>query len=399
MLLDTVLAALARHPQAPARPRRSETLPLPASDDGRRLSILYVGPKDATCLQRAEALRSLGHRVHHVRSGIPRPSDPSYPLLRVAHRIKRHPDLYFANSRLLRVARRRRFDLVWIDKGLAIRPRTLDRLRALLPHARLVAYSPDDMSNPGNQSRRYLDSVGRYDVHVTTKSYNVPELEALGARHVIFVDNAYDPAIHRPMELSEAERRRFAADVGFVGTFELDRAEWAHRLAEAGIPVTVRGPGWSRFKKTHPLLRVHDEYLNAEDYPRAVSATRINLAFLCKANRDRQTQRSAEIPACRAFMLAERTDEHARLYREGQEAEFFGSFDELVAKCRHYLAHEDERRNIAIAGYRRCVLGGYSNAARLARVLEQVQRQPRLAPEPAPTPRSPAALTLAAASG
>jgi hypothetical protein len=398
MLLQTVLATFARHERQPAPPRRAAPRALPPREDTPRLSILYVGPRDGTCLQRAEALRSLGHTVHHIRSGIPRPSDPVYQLLRVAHRIKRHPDIYFANSRLLRAARRGGFDVVWIDKGLPIRPRTLDRLRALLPHARLVAYSPDDMvGNPGNQSRRYLDSIARYDVHVTTKSYNVPELKALGARKVIFVDNAYDPALHRPMALSPDERAHFAAEVGFVGSFERDRAEMVHRLAEAGVPVTVRGPGWSRFEKTHPLLRVHDEYLNAEDYPRAVNATRINLAFLCKVNRDRQTTRSAEIPACRAFMLAERTDEHARLYREGREAEFFGSFDELLAKCRHYLAHEDERRNVAIAGYRRCVLGGYSNSARLARVLEHAQRQPQSAPaQPARHEGTPAlALALA----
>jgi spore maturation protein CgeB len=393
MLLETAFASFARRDGQPAPPRRSARRPLPSREALPRLSILYVGPRNGTCLQRAEALRSLGHTVHHVRSGLPRPSGPLYQLYRVAHRVTRYPDLCFANSRLLRAARRGGFDVVWIDKGLAIRPRTLDRLRALLPHARLVAYSPDDMvGNPGNQSRRYLDSIARYDVHVTTKSYNVPELEALGARRVIFVDNAYDPALHRPMVLSRGESARFAADVGFVGSFERDRAEMVHRLAEAGVPVVVRGPHWNRFEKTHPLLRIHDEYLDAEDYSRAVNATRINLAFLCKINRDLQTTRSAEIPACRAFMLAERTDEHARLYREGREAEFFGSFDELLAKCRHYLAHDDERRNVAVAGYRRCVLGGYSNAARLARVLEQLPGRPQPAPaQPARHPRTPAA--------
>ena len=385
MLLGTAHAVAARREHASAPPSRAATSqPQP---EARRLSILYVGPKNGTCRQRAEALRDLGHTVHHLRSGVSPLTSPVYPLHRIAHRIKRYPDLYFANSRLLSTARRNRFDVVWFDKGLAIRPRTLDRLRARLPKARIVAYSPDDMFNPLNQSRRYLDSIPRYDLHVTTKSYNVPELEAFGARDVLFVDNAYHPALHRPMELTAEERRRFATDVGFVGTFERPRAEMIYRLAEAGVPVTVRGPGWRRFEKSHPLLTIRDEYLDAEDYPRAVNATRINLAFLFKGNRDRQTTRSTEIPACRAFMLAERTDEHERLFREGREAEFFGSFEELLEKCRHYQARGEERRNVAFAGYRRCVLEGYSNQARLGRVLDHLQSRPRRAPPERTRPR------------
>jgi spore maturation protein CgeB len=130
----------------------------------------------------------------------------------------------------------------------------------------------------------------------------------------------------------------------------------------------VRGPDWRRFGKSHPLLRISDTYVGDADYARVMSATKINLGFLRKLNRDLQTTRSIEIPACRAFMLAERTHEHGRLFEEGKEAEFFGDFDELLAKCRHYLTHDAQRRAIAAAGHRRCH-AGYSNVARLASVL------------------------------
>ena len=100
------------------------------------------------------------------------------------------------------------------------------------------------MLNPANQSPRYLQSIGRYDLHITNKSYNVAELEQLGAKEVLFVDNAFDPAIHRPIELSREDEARFAAEVGFIGSFEEDRAELMYRLAVAGVPVTVRGPDW-----------------------------------------------------------------------------------------------------------------------------------------------------------
>jgi hypothetical protein len=341
------------------------------------LSILYIGANTGTCLQRALAFRALGHRVVHIPTDIPRarrvpqPLHPLFNVYRIARRFRPHPDVYAANWRALWAARQGGFDLVWVDKGLSIAGATLDRLRARLRGARLVAYSPDDMLNPIYQSPRYREAIDRYDLHVTTKSYNVAELRELGARDVFFVDNAFDPATHRPVAVSAADAARFAAEVGFVGGFEPARAELMLRLAAAGIPVTVRGPDWRRFGKSHPLLRIFDTYVGDADYARVLCATRINLGFLRKENRDLQTTRSIEIPACRAFMLAERTDEHRRLFQEGREAEFFGGFEELLAKCRHYLAHDLERRRIAEAGYRRCQ-AGYSNAARLSAVLDRL---------------------------
>ena len=100
---------------------------------------------------------------------------------------------------------------------------------------RIISFSVDDMCNPANQSTRYLASLPLFDLHVTTKSYNVAELEALGAREMLFLDNSFDPAVHRPIELSDEDRARFAADVGFVGVYEEERAELIIRLAEAGI--------------------------------------------------------------------------------------------------------------------------------------------------------------------
>jgi hypothetical protein len=344
-----------RHPVAPAPAR-------PAARD--ELAILYIGAANGTSLQRARALSEIGHSVVHIPSNIPRlwrlpyQIDPIYNAYRVVNRIRRAPDFHAANLRAIWAASRRSFDVVWVDKGLWISPSTLDQLRALQPRARFVSYSPDDMLNPANQSPRYLKSIGRYDLHITTKSYNVAELEELGAKEVLFVDNAFDPSIHRPVELSREDEARFAADAGFVGFFEEDRAELMYQLAAAGIRVTVRGPNWRLFGKSHPLLEVR------------------------KAYRDLQTTRSIEIPGCRAFMLAERTAEHRRLFTEGKEAEFFGSFEELLAKCRYYLAHDLERRKIAAAGYRRCH-AGYTNAQRLSSMLEHVLRIPlpaRVAP-------------------
>ncbi|MBD3868992.1 MAG: glycosyltransferase [Acidobacteria bacterium] len=336
------------------------------------LEILYVGARSGTCLQRAGGLEDLGHRITFIDSGVPEINTGWYTIYRAVHQVRRYPDLFRASSRIVKAVSRRPYDLLWIDKGLMIAPGALSRAREIRPEMKMVAYSPDDMMNPGNQTRRYLARLPLHDLVVTTKSYNVPELTDLGARNVFFVGNAYDPELHRPMKLSPQEQDRFGSEVGFVGAYEEDRADSMIHAAKAGIPITVHGPGWEHCRDRHPNLRIGESFLRGADYTRAVVGSRINLGFLRKVNRDLQTTRSIEIPASGAFMLAERTDEHLELFREGVEAEFFDSDDEMIDKCRYYLANEQKRQAVAGAGLARCRESGYSNQDRLAAILKKL---------------------------
>jgi len=121
----------------------------------------------------------------------------------------------------------------------------------------------------------------------------------------------------------------------------------------------------------HPPSRMKLEHLPlyGDDFARACNSFKINLCFLRKINRDLQTTRSVEIPACGGFMLAERTTEHLELFKEGEEAEFFDSQEELLDKCQYYLRHESQRLRIASNGLRRCIESGYSNEKRLEQIL------------------------------
>jgi hypothetical protein len=293
-------------------------------------------------------------------------------LMRVTHRLLGPVDWVGANRKIRRAVLSRHYDVAWIDKGLTISPAALRAIRRADPACRIVGYSPDDMMNPGNQSRRFFQTLPQYDAFFTTKSYGVAELEALGCRRAMFVGNAFAPEVHRPLPVSDEERARLGGPAGFVGQWEPERGESVARLAESGIPVRVWGYTWERCVRTPPGLILENRPLWGDDYALALCAFDINLCFLRKANRDLQTQRSIEIPACGAFMLAERTDEHLALFREGVEAEFFSSDEELIRKARYYVDHPDERARIAAAGRRRCLESGYSNLDRMRQCVSRV---------------------------
>ena len=179
------------------------------------------------------------------------------------------------------------------------------------------------------------------------------------------VGNGFDPEAFRPLTITSSDVERLGGDIGFVGTYERDRATLVLRLAEAGLRVRVWGDGWRALGRHPANLRIENRALDFDDYAKACSAFKINLGFLRKLNRDQQTTRSVEVPACGGFMLAERTDEHAALFEEGKEAEFFSGADELIEKSLRYLADDAKRAAIARRGHERCVSSGYSNAARL----------------------------------
>ena len=219
---------------------------------------------------------------------------------------------------------------------------------------------------------RWLDAaIPEIDLWVTTKSFNAEaaEIPSLGARRVLFVNNAYDPRLHRPVAVSPQDQGAYGADVAFVGTYEKPRAGSLFHLAECGIDVRVWGNGWAALKGSHPQLHIENRPVYDEEYAKVVGASAINLCFLRKANRDLQTCRSMEVPAFGGFMLHERNEEISALFADNREAAYFSTDEELVHQCRRWLADEKGRGEIATAGRRRAIEGKHSHPERLRQIM------------------------------
>lgn len=345
------------------------------------MKILFVGDlrEHTRSYQRYNAMQELGYNVTAV-SFVPVDSknpisEHTHVFARMCHKLGFPLDKTGVNHKILTHVQSRQVDIIWVEKGLMVRPSVLRKARKLQPDLLLISYTEDDMFARHNQSRYYKKSLPLYDVVFTTKSYNChpEELPALGARKVVFVDKAYDKHRHRPVEYTQDDIRRLGSDVGFIGTFEQDRAGKMLYLAQNGVKVRIWGNGWSKWVGKHPNLQVENKPVYGEDYVKALCATKINLCFLRKMNRDLQTDRTMEIPACGAFMLGERTMEHQRLFDEGREAAFFESKEEMLQKIYYYLENEQERQEVSWRGKQRCLKSGYSHHDRLLFMLRSIE--------------------------
>lgn len=339
-------------------------------------TILMLGQDFGKTRMRARLFRALGHEIIFIRNTIAdyQPGINTHPTLldRVAHRLKRPLDHFSINQALLDRVTQQHFDLLWVEYCPELRSSTLRRVKQLLPNLKMVMHTEDDIFLAHNRSYYMTAAIPEYDMIFTTKSYHVEVLPGLGAKAVVYHHKGFDPLFHHPVSVSESERAQYGADVGFIGTFEADRAQKLLFLAKHHIAVRVWGNGWAEWVNKHPQLQVENKPLYDADYQKAICATKINLAFLRKRNQDLHTDRSIEIPACGAFMLAERSEEHTSLFEENYEAVFFdiSNQNELLEKVTYYLQDEMARTVIQKRGRDCCIQKKYDYQTILKKQLE-----------------------------
>jgi spore maturation protein CgeB len=335
------------------------------------LSILYLGPHNGTCLDRANALRRLGHRVTHL--------DLRHLLLptpwvdRIAWRLGGDRLSPWLMQGLATKLAKRQFDLCYVDGGEYVTPKVIGLLRKHAP--KIINYNIDDPLGPrdGARFRAYRQSLPHYDLNAVVRIENVAEGKALGARRMLRVYRSADEVSHAPRPLSAHDHHRWDCDVLFLGTWFPERGPFLRQLVERGVPLTIQGPHWQKAREW-PLLKSYwrGGAIGGDDYAKAIQCARVNLGLLSKENRDLHTTRSLEIPALGALLCAERTEEHIAMYQEDREALYWSGAQECADKCQLALANEERRAAIAAAGHQCVMRNGHYNEMILETILAQV---------------------------
>lgn len=275
------------------------------------------------------------------------------------------------NNLILKKTTSASFDFVIFDNLIWIKPETLVALRRA--GLRIFAWHNHDINDRNNTSRYFYRDIPLCDCHFTTKSYQFQDFWRYGARRVIFTPFAADAELYYPEVVSSEDRKKFGADIVFIGSFyERYRGDILEKLCQRGYDIKVYGNRWERYRGR--CLRQRGCLMfrpaEGEEYRKVMNSSKIALALLGKIIPEQHTHRTFEIPACGAFMLHERTKEVADFFEEGREAEFFGSFEELVKKIDYYLLHNEERISVAAAGHQRAVSSDHSYVARARQILD-----------------------------
>jgi spore maturation protein CgeB len=236
--------------------------------------------------------------------------------------------------------------------------------------ALLCAYATDNPLVPGASRDAVRRAIPVYDIYASPRRASLEELRGHGCRHPVHVRFGYDPAVHFAESPPEAERSAWACDVAFVGGADGERVAFFAPLAAApGVTLRLYGRGW---RETRLASHARGEVLDRE-FRIALGGAAVAPCLVRRSNGDGHVMRSFEIPACRRFMLAERTDEHQELFDEDVHAAYFSTPGELADKTIFYLKHEPARARMASACHTLVARGAHTYRDRLLEILACVK--------------------------
>lgn len=342
----------------------------------RRATIVIAGEFwSGSCARGlADGFRDMGWAVQEVS----RPNDGTGLgglLARAVARVTRPASEAAYRAMILRDCEMVKPDVFLTVKGPSL---TSELLRSIRDRgARAVMFYPDVVfQHPGVRE----DSFDQYDLFVTTKSFQLPYLEArLGAGRVAHIHHGYCPGVHRPVfdHMTEAD---YACDVVHVGNRSAYKQDWLERLLglDADLDLRIVGARWTEQSQSVGLARatLAPPRIGVA-YAREIQSARINIALhmgpVASGWADLVSTRTFEIPACRGFMLHIDSPEVRSLFEPGVEIDVFSSVEELRDKIDFYLARPELRARMIELAYARCV-PAYGYGAR-AEAIEALMRE------------------------
>ncbi len=244
--------------------------------------------------------------------------------------------------------------------------RALESIGAIGIHR--VNYLTDDPCNPTQRSRWFLEALPSYDHVFSVRRSNLEQLRAHGCKAVDYLPFGFDPELFYPVHFSTPEEEtRFSSDVVFAGGADRDRVPYIVALIRSGFQVTLYGNYWERFSETRALTR---GLADPATLRLALGGAKVALGLVRQANRDGNSMRTFEIPAVGVCMLTEDTQEHREIFGEqGKAVVYFHTLEEMVAKLRWLLDHDDERKRLAKASHQLIIQGRHTYKDRLVVML------------------------------
>ena len=344
-------------------------------------SVLYVGDlgRGLTSQDRRDALIGLGASVESVT--VP----PYRGILRkidwvLSSRVQMSPGIAQLNREIRERFARRPYDILWLDKGWLIQPRTLRSIRAKV--STIVILNNDNPwgGHERGMWRLHKGIIPLVDEILTPRYSVVRSYERRGARRVSVVDFGFAPERQfRPDRPTVKEH-----DICFIGSALKDgdgirppRTRFLLDLAKR-LPglISVFGPGWEKaLKGSEHNFKVVADGVWDDQYRETIWKSKVNLAFITRDNWDETSHRAYEITACGGCLLSERSSRLEQIFTAGQEAMFFSDAAQCADLARWLLNDDQLRQRISGAGHARVLADGCDNHSRLG---EAIARSPVL---------------------
>jgi hypothetical protein len=251
-------------------------------------------------------------------------------------------------------------DVLLNASGINLHPEFVEKLKVFK-----VFQCFDDPENSDNLSK---PAAHAYDLSLVGNIAEVSTYKSWGIKNVEWVPMGVLPEIYNP-ELTEEQIRSSKRDIDLLMMIDKTspyRIERLDALDNAFPEAHFYGKGWKR------------GYLPVDQQLEFLQRSKIG------PNIHNSTgpinYRTFYLPANGVMQVCDNKSHLGKIFELDKEVVGFDTIEECIDKCRYYLAHEDERLEIAIKGWKRC-LKDYTEVAIFERSVELFNKYIELKPQ------------------
>jgi spore maturation protein CgeB len=204
----------------------------------------------------------------------------------------------------------------------------------------------------------------------------ITSLRQAGAKEVRYLPMAADPSVHRPLELSQAEREEYGSDLSFVGAGYANRRSIFPRLRGHDWTFKLWGNEWEGAADLTSVLQRNGARIDTDTCLKVFNGSAVNLNLHSWAGAgfdpegDFVNPRTFELAACGAFQIADRRALMPDLFTENEVA-VVSSPDDLPREIARWLRDPEQRTTMA-AKARQRVLAEHTYTHRMRDLLSQI---------------------------
>lgn len=286
--------------------------------------------------------------------------------LGLQNRYKIGPIINKINTDIAQLCNKHNFDLVFIWRGIHIRPSTLLKIKAT--GTKLFGYNND--STYSTKHPHWLFSllkkqVMHYDHFYAYRESDISEYQKNGCASSLFLPT-FDA--QRTFPIAGAQK---LYDLVYIGHYEDDgRDSLFIELAKTGHRIGLFGQGWQESPLYTELSKVYGDIKPAyNNYNEIINSSKIALTLLSKANGDSYTRRTLEIPSTGTAMLAQFTETQAEWFTPDCQAFYFKDYAKIPSLLGHLLQHPEKINTVANAGYQKAISGDFQLKHRVKMIL------------------------------
>lgn len=328
----------------------------------------------------ARALRELGHRVRQIDLA---PFAPAYAeLMRATSDLRLRTPGEELRAGLTRVVGEAILTQFLLDPpdvvfALAQAPLDLPTLARLRQRGILRAFW---FCEDAHVMPYWRDVCGSYDLffHLQPDVLGAP-LRERGTCGVP-LRMAFDPAVHRPVELSAEQWARYGCDLSFVGAGYHNRVQLLPGLADLGL--RLYGTEWPAVEPLRSASPEWNQRQSSEASNLIFNASRINLNLHSSPWTDGVNPlgdylnpRCFELAGAGTFQLVDERRDLGACFASGSELETYADLAECRKKILYYRERDDERREIA-ANARQRALAEHTYRHRMEEAVEALRAGP-----------------------